>query len=132
MPCSRASLHVIRPFPFVSHRLSASPVLGAPAPAVGSATYACPLTMTIFVDEHPDRTPSRARASRASTVSPYFLFTATTRPANQQRFVRGIHSPASFPLFWCLFTAGPASVRFSRSDANRRFVPASAPHSPLS
>ena len=51
--------------------------------------------MTISVEAHPDRTPSRA-----STLSPYFRFTATTRPANQQRFTRGIHSPASFPLFW--------------------------------
>ena len=64
-------------------------------------------------------------------LSPYLRFTATTQPANLQRFIRGIHSPASFPLFWCLFTSGAASVRFRRSDANCRSVAAAA-HSPLS
>ena len=59
MPCCRASLHVIRPFPFVSHRFSAPPVLGAAALGVGSATCACPSATTISVELHPDRTQGK-------------------------------------------------------------------------
>ena len=59
--------------------------------------------------------PCSRAASRASTVRPYFRLTTTTRPANHQHwFMRGIHSPASFPpLAWRL-TLGTARVRFSK------------------
>ena len=65
-------------------------------------------------------------------VSPYFNLTSTTVCANQQRFWSDIHSAASLSLFCERFTEGDASVRLSRSRANRVFVPASALHSPES
>ena len=136
LPCrsdaARASRQVMRPFPFVSQRRNASapPAAGIFDDEAGAAF--CPPATTIAVDAHCDKIPSRARASRASTVSRYLRLTATTRIANQHLFTRGSHSPASFPLFRCLFTAGADSVRLRRSDVNRRLVPASAAHSPPS
>lgn len=54
--------------------------------------------------------PSRPRASRASTVSPYLHLTATTRAANQRRFLLGFlqtrtvdgrsHTPAEVHQDW--------------------------------
>ena len=127
---ARASRQVMRPLPFVSQRrsASASPVRGAS----GGGAASLPPATIIAVEAHRYKTPSRALASRASTVSRYLRLTATTRAANQHRFSRGSHSPASFPLFRCRFTAGAANVSFSRSEANRRLVPASAAQSPLS
>ena len=63
-------------------------------------------------------------------VSPYFNLTSTTVCANQQRFWSGIHSAASLSLFCERFTEGYASVRLSRSRANRVFVPASSAAQP--
>ena len=74
----------------------------------------------------------RAFASRTSTVRAYLRRTSTTRTANQQRFINGIHCVASWCFFRLRFTSGPASVRFSRSEATLRRVAASAAQSTLS
>ena len=75
--------------------------------------------------------PVTSRSLR-SMVRAYCWRTSTTRLANQQRFRSGSHSVASLPLFCERLTAGLASVRFSRSEANCRFVSASVAQRPLS
>ena len=59
--------------------------------------------------------------------------TSTTRFANQHWFRSGSHSAASLPLFCVAVHRGDwREVRFSRSEANRRFVAASTAQRPLS
>ena len=120
---------VMRPFPFESQRRSAPALSAAGAFDDGAASR--PLVTTIAVDAHRDRLPSRARASRASTVSRYLRLTATTRSANQQRFIRGSHSPASFahvcaPSAPCMPAATLSSAAKS-APARPRFRMASSP-----
>ena len=92
----------------------------------GVAAWAERSSTTISVDVQFDRMPSRTSASRPSIVRVYRRRTSATRLANQHWFRSGSHSAASLPPFCERFTAGLASVRFSRSEANRRFVAASA------
>ena len=93
---------------------------------VGVAAWAERSSTTISVDVQFDRMPCRTSASRPSIVRVYRRRTSATRLANQHWFRSGSHSAASLPPFCERFTAGLASVRFSRSEANRRFVAASA------
>ena len=68
-------------------------------------------------------------------MRPYLRLTATTRPANQHRFIGGSHSAASrahLPEAPQRFTVGAARVRLSGSEAKRRRVARSAAQRPLS
>ena len=62
-----------------------------------SVAHVLPFTV-VSVLEAPSTNAKESR-STGSIVSPYFSFTATTVSANQTRFIRGIHSPASFARF---------------------------------
>ena len=130
MPWSRTSRQAIRPFPLSSHerRASVVPEDCALRKAEGSAVDGpvSQLRTTISVDAQAESTRSKASASRASTVKAYLRRTSTTRTANQQRFIDGIHCAASWCFLRLRSTSGPASVRLSRSEAKRRRVPAPA------
>ena len=85
------------------------------------------------VDRQAESTRSSAAASRRSTVRRYLRLTATTRPANQHRFMGGNHSAASrahLPEAPQRFTAGAARVRLSGSRAKRWRVAAAAAQRP--
>ena len=98
-PVGRASRHVIRPFPLSSHKCKASvvPEDGTLCGALGAAADrpASQLRTTIPVEVQAESTRSKAFASRVSTVRAYLCRTSTTRAANQQRFIDGIHCAAS-------------------------------------
>ena len=130
MPWRRVSRQAIRLFPLSSHerRASVVPEDCALREAEGNAVDgpASQLRTTISVDAQAASMRSKAFASRASTVKAYLRRTSTTRTANQQRFIDGIHCAASWCFLRLRSTSGPASVRLSRSEAKRRRVPAPA------
>ena len=128
IPWFRASAQVIRPFLLSSHMASASMLDGAGSGEGDSSAEAG--TITISIDEHPERTASKASASLWSMVRPYASRTRTTLSANQHWFRSGSHSAPSLPLFWWRLTLGLASVRFRMSPENRLRVAASVAHSP--
>lgn len=87
---------------------------------------------SIAVASHTDSAASAAAISARSIVNPYLRRTSSVRATTQHALRSGVHSGTSLPLFRWRLTVGPASVRFSRSEANVAFTDDGAPHRPLS
>ena len=85
---------MIRPFRLSSYRRRASEAAAAGDRAAFGLVRAGAVTI-IAVESQPARTRSSAAASRRSTLSAYFRFTATTRAANQHLLIVGSQSAAS-------------------------------------